>query len=248
MMTYGQESSDLSSSPSSSTSSPLFSKQEVNTGAHNELQVFRNQSAQTPSSMYLGTSVRNENTLDNSTDIQTITYFDIEGEVLNTTLWLGGDVKADPSIYGAQTVVYGVLVDSDNNQATGKYGVDFQKEIQWNSTRETWNSLLVEYSSPEHFRVLDLKNNFTSFFAENQTYVLIPLELKSITSPSRFKVLYYALAIYGNSESPITGDTQSDSYSSQNETNGNISRIVVDLSGWIDIPHQHILFRRHLHQ
>jgi hypothetical protein len=157
-------------------------------------------------------------------------------------------VKVDPSLYGAQTVVYGVLVDSDNNQATGKYGVDFQKEIQWNSTRETWNSLLVEYSSPEHFRVLDLKNNFTSFFAENQTYVLIPLELKSITSPSRFKVLYYALAIYGNSESPITGDTQSDSYSSQNETNGNISRIVVDLSGWIDIPHQHILFRRHLHQ
>jgi hypothetical protein len=147
-------------------------------------------------------------------------------------------VKADPSVYGVQTVVYGVLIDSDNNQATGKYGVDFQKEIQWNSTTETWNSLLVEYSSPEHFRVLDLKNNFTSSFAENQTYVLIPLELKSITSPSRFKVLYFALAIYGNSESPITGDTQSDSYSCQDETNGNISRIVVNLSGggWIDIP------------
>jgi hypothetical protein len=188
--------------------------------------------------MYLGTSVTYENTLDNSTDIQTITYFDTEGEVLNTTLWLGGDVKADPSVYGVQTVVYGVLIDSDNNQATGKYGVDFQKEIRWNSTTETWNSLLVEYSSPEHFRVLDLKNNFTSSFAENQTYVLIPLELKSITSPSRFKVLYFALAIYGNSESPITGDTQSDSYSCQDETNGNISRIVVNLSGggWIDIP------------
>jgi hypothetical protein len=248
VMTYAQEPSDLSSSPSLlststssslsplSTSSPLFSRHEVNTGAYDELQVFRNQSASTPSSMYLETNPGYNNTLDNSTDIQTITYFNTDGKVLNATLWLRGDVKVDPSLFGAQTVVYGVLVDSDNNQATGKYGVDFQKEIQWNSTTETWNSLLVEYSSPEHSRVLDLGSKFTSFFGENQTYVLIPLELKSITSPAHFKVLYYALVIYGNSEGPITNDLQSGPSPPQNGTNSNISKIVIDLSSWIDIP------------
>ncbi len=238
-MTYAQEPSDLSSSPSSlsSTSSSLspsstslFSRQEVNTGAYDEFQVFRNQSAPTPSSMYLETNPGYNNTLDNSTDIQTITYFNTDGKVLNATLWLRGDVKVDPSLYGADTVVYGVLVDSDNNEETGKYGVDFQREIQWNSRTETWNSLLVEYSSREHSRVLDLKSNFTSFFGENQTYVLIPLELKSITSPAHFKVLYYALVIYGNS------DLQSGPSPPQNGTNSNISKIVIDLSSWIDIP------------
>jgi hypothetical protein len=93
------------------------------------------------------------------------------------------------TIYGlsefcrADTVVYGVLVDSDNNKDTGKYGVDFQKEIQWNSKLRSLNTLLVEYSSPEHSRTLDLKSNSTNFFGQDQKYVLIPLEMESITFP-----------------------------------------------------------------
>jgi hypothetical protein len=96
VMTYAQEPSDLSSSPSSlsSTSSSLspssaslFSRQEVNTGAYDEFQVFRNQSAPTPSSMYLETNPGYNNTLDNSTDIQTITYFNTDGKVLNAHIW-----------------------------------------------------------------------------------------------------------------------------------------------------------------
>ena len=126
---------------------------------------------------------------DNSTDIQTITYSNAKGKILNATLWLGGKVMSNPSVLGAKAIVYGVLVDSDNNQNTGKFGVDFQREIQWNSTIGNWNSLLVEYSSPEHSRTLELEGNFTGFFDENQTHVLIPLELR---------IDYIAISIQGS--------------------------------------------------
>jgi hypothetical protein len=148
---------------------------------------------------------------------------------------------SNPSILGAKAIVYGVLVDSDNNKNTGKYGVDFQREIQWNSTVGNWNSLLVEYSSPQHSRTLELQGNFTGFFDENQTHVLIPLELDSITSPARFKVLYYALVIYGDRHNRIYADVDDYDYRSTsppaNKTaDDGISKIVVDLSSWIDIP------------
>jgi hypothetical protein len=244
---YAQEPSNIPSSPSlpTSTSSPtsalsselpLFSRQEVNTGAHDGLQVSRNSSTLSPSPQYVQTSADYKNSYDNSTDIQTITYFNVDGKVLNATLWLGGNVMAKPSAYQADAIVYGVLVDSDNNQATGKYGVDFQREIQWNSTTGSWNSLLAEYSSPEHSRVLELRKNFTNFFDENQTHVLIPLELESITSPAQFKVLYYALVIYGGGFSQWDNDVQPGSYPNHEISNNTISKIVVDLSSWIDIP------------
>jgi hypothetical protein len=86
-----------------------------------------------------------------------------------------------------------------------------------------------------------LQRNFTGFFDENQTHVLIPLELDSITSPARFKVLYYALVIYGDRHNRINEDVDGYDYRSTapptNKTaDDGISKIVVDLSSWIDIP------------
>ena len=66
-------------------------------------------------------------------------------------------------MYGASIVAYGVLIDIDNNNATGKYGVDYQREIQWNSQTKTWNSILFEYLSPTLFRTLDIRKNYTGF-------------------------------------------------------------------------------------
>jgi hypothetical protein len=59
---------------------------------------------------------------------------------------------------------------------------------------------------------LDTEKNYSGFFQNNQKYVSLPLNLKSITSPDRFRVLYYAVLIY------------------------NKSRILLDLTPWIDIP------------
>ena len=183
--------------------SPSFSIQEINSGIHNGIQIDGLTHAQTKPD-YKGL-------LDSSSDIQRVTYFS-DGKTLNATMWLGGGVKQNPSLYGASAAVYGELIDADNNPSTGKYGVDYQQEIQWSNKTNSWNRLFVQYSSPTNFRPLDTEKNYSGFFKNNQTYVLLPLNLKSITSPERFRVLYYAILIY------------------------NESRILLDLTPWIDIP------------
>ena len=248
---YAQEASNIASSPpfltpssaemSSSPEMPLFSRQEVNTGNRDGIQVSKIGSNLTSLDEYIQGSADYTAFYDNSTDIQTVTYYNAKGIFLNATLWLGGKVISNPSILGAKAIVYGVLVDSDNNKNTGKYGVDFQREIQWNSTVGNWSSLLVEYSSPQHSRTLELQGNFTGFYDENQTHVLIPLEIDSITSPARFKVLYYALVIYGDLHNQIDEDVddynvRSTSPPANKTADDGISKIVVDLSSWVDIP------------
>lgn len=142
--------------------SPSFSRQELNTGFHNGIQVNAHSHTQT--------KVDYKGPLDNSSNIQRVTYFS-DGKTLNATLWLGGGIKKNPPGYGASTVVYGMLIDSDNNPTTGKYGVDYQKEIQWTSSTKTWNLLTVEYSSPVNSRTLNIVKNH-SMLSDNQRYVL----------------------------------------------------------------------------
>ena len=161
-----------------------------------------------------------------------ITYFSMDGKILNATLWLGGELESDPGKLGAETVVYGLLVDSDNNEDTGKYGVDFQKELQWNSELGSWNTLFVEYSSPVHSRSISVESNSTEFFEEGQKYVLLPLEMDSITSPGRFRVLYYSVVIYSNDGNHRSNN----SYLAEESFSVNTSKMLVDLSSWIDIP------------
>ena len=108
-----------------------FPRQEVNSATRNIIQFDKKLHTQTKATY--------NQPLDKSAIIQRITYFS-DGKTLNATLWMGGGIKHDPSIYGASIVAYGVLIDIDNNNATGKYGVDYQKEIQWNSHTKTWNS------------------------------------------------------------------------------------------------------------
>ena len=87
--------------------------------------------------------------LDNSSDIQKVTYFS-DGRTLNVTLWLGDTMPENPTREGANNLVYGILIDVDNNPTTGKFGVDYQKEIQWSNTTQQWNNFIAEYSSPGH--------------------------------------------------------------------------------------------------
>jgi hypothetical protein len=182
--------------------SPSFSIQEVNTGQHNGIQINGITHAETkPNYDWPQAS---------SSDIQRVTYFS-DGRTLNATLWLGGAVEKNPS-HGVSTAVYGELIDADNNPSTGKYGVDYQQEVQWSNTTKSWNKIFVQYSSPLNFRTLSKEMNYTGFFQNKEKYVLMPLDLKSITSPDKFRVIYYAILIY------------------------NDSRILLDLTPWIDIP------------
>lgn len=217
--------------PSSFSSPVLFPRQEVKTGIHDGIQVSQNFSV-SDDLQYTRSKPNYANPLDNATDIQMITYFSVDRKILNATLWLGGEVELDPGKYGAETVVYGLLVDSDNNEDTGKYGVDFQKELQWNSELGSWNTLFVEYSSPEHSRMINIESNSTEFFGDDQKYVVIPLEMDSITSPGHFRALYYTVVIYANN----SDQKSTNSYSAKESISGNASKMLVDLSSWIDIP------------
>ena len=183
--------------------SPSFSTQEVDTGVHNGIQINGIKHEETKPNYNLPIAA--------SSDIQRVTYFS-DGRILNTTLWIGGGFERKPSLYGVSTAVYGELIDADDNPSTGKYGVDYQQEVQWSNKTNSWNKIFVQYSSPLNNRTLSIEKNYTGFFQDNEKYVLMPLDLKSITSPDKFRVIYYAILIY------------------------NDSKILLDLTPWIDIP------------
>jgi len=183
--------------------SPSFSIQEVDTGVHNGIQINGITHAETKPNYNWP--------LASSSDIQRVTYFS-DSRTLNATMWLGGGVEQKPSLYGVSAAIYGELIDADNNPSTGKYGVDYQQEIQWSNNTNSWNKLFVQYSSPLNYRTLNIEKNYTAFFQNKEKYVLMPLDLKSITSPEKFRVIYYAILIY------------------------NESRILLDLTPWIEIP------------
>ena len=190
--------------PASASNVPPFPRDEVNTGVRDGIQVN-------------GSSLKQElakydDFLDNATDIQRVSY-NGDGKVVNATLWLGGKLVSNLSKYGAITVAYGGLVDVDHNPLTGKFGVDYQKEIQWTKNTPAWSDLLVEYSSSKNYRMLESNRNDTNFFNDdNQSFVPISLDLKSLTLPSSFNVLYYALIVYNN------------------------SKMILDLTNWISVP------------
>jgi hypothetical protein len=184
--------------------SPVFTRQEATDDSGDSIPVERTGSSQT-------NGVYND-TLDDSTDIQKITYFS-NGTTLNATIWLGGGFNENPSINGSNAVVaYGILIDADSNQQTGKEGVDYQEEIQWSNITHTWNKIMLEYSSPSHNRTLDIKENYSGFFKNNERYLLLDVNLRDIVYPTEYKVIFYASTIHG------------------------YSNMKLDLTSWLDIP------------
>jgi hypothetical protein len=184
--------------------SPVFTRQEITDDFHDSIQLNRMRGNQTNSDY--------NSTLDKSTDIQKITYFS-NGTILNATLWLGGGFDKRPSTNGSNpVVVYGMLIDADSNQETGKEGVDYQVEIQWSNETQTWNKIIIEYSSPVHNRTLDIKENYTGFFKNDERYVSLYVNLGDIIYPNGYKALFYAGTVY------------------------DYFNMKIDLSSWVDIP------------
>jgi hypothetical protein len=183
--------------------SPAFNRQEITDDFHDGIHFNR-----------MGQSQTNDdynNTLDESTDIQKITYFS-NGTVLIATLWLASGFEEKPSANRSNVAVsYGILIDADYNQETGKEGVDYQIEIQWSNETQTWNKGIIEYSSPVHNRTFDTKEDYTGFYKKDERYVLLSVNLDDILSPNPYKAMFYAGAVYNNSDMKI------------------------DLSTWVDI-------------
>ena len=183
--------------------SPAFNRQEITDDVDEGIHLNIMGQSQTKDD-YIGT-------LDESTDIQRITYFS-NGTVLTATVWLASGFEEKSSANGSNVaVIYGILIDADYNQVTGKEGVDYQIEIQWTNETQTWNKGIIEYSSPVHNRTFDIQENYTGFYENDEKYVLLSVNLDEILSPNPYKAMFYAGYVYNNSDMKI------------------------DLSPWVDI-------------
>jgi hypothetical protein len=170
------------------STSPSFARQEVNDETHDVKQFTGIQKENQKKDYY-------ENLL--SIDIERISYSS-DRNFLNATLWIGGSgVKENPSLYGAKMLAYGMLIDADNNQKTGKAGFDYQIEIQWSNG--TWHRTLLEWASDNNYRILSVDQNYSDFFRNEQNYVLFSLDLNKIVSPPDYKLMFYSTLMYGKS-------------------------------------------------
>jgi hypothetical protein len=179
--------------------SPSFARQEVNDEIHDVKQfsgIGKNNDNNNNNSRQK-ISDYNKNPLSASVDIQRISYSS-DKNFLNATLWVGGSgVKENPSLYGASIVAYGMVIDADNNEKTGKAGFDYQLEIQWSNG--TWHKTILEWSSDNSYRILNIDQNYSDFFRNNQNYVLLSLDLDTIVSPRNYKLMFYSTVLYGKS-------------------------------------------------
>jgi len=146
---------------------------------------------------------------DNPMDILGVTHFS-DGNSLNATLWRKGMQIKDPSQFDARELEYGILVDIDNRIGTGKFDVDFQKQIKRTADTNNWTSVLIEYSSSGLHKAVAERRNISNF--EDMFFFPISLDLNSITSPSKFRVAYYTV---------VTFDDNSK---------------IIDITSWIDVP------------
>ena len=177
-----------------------FPRQEINDGMRDGLY------ANTTTSNNKSNTVTFTN---DSRDLIAVSHFS-DGKNLNSTLWFLGMVSKDADFDNVKSASYGILVDVDNNPFTGRLGVDYQKEIKWNTTDNFWTSSLIEYSSSGNQKIEIATSNIT--ITQNQSFFPISLDLDSITSPAKFRVSYYSME--GNKDS----------------TN------IIDMTNWVDVP------------
>jgi hypothetical protein len=135
--------------------------------------------------------------LDNSTDIRSVDYSS-DGIILNATLWLSKPIGQDYDLsQEADILIYGILIDADSNQATGKDGVEYQVELQWNNQTNTWIRFFTQYSSDGFRRNIELDLNHTDHFREEESnYILLHADLSAMNYPNKYRVISYSEVIY----------------------------------------------------
>jgi hypothetical protein len=126
---------------------------------------------------------------DPKTDILTFNYFS-DGQSLNSILWLFFPFQNSPI---QNSVNYGMLIDTDFNDNTGYYGIDYKYQISWNNKTKVWNNTLEKWSPIG--KVIQLSNEKISpkNFSENGAhYVKLSVDLGMLGYPERYKVMFYA--------------------------------------------------------
>ncbi len=140
-----------------------------------------------------------------STDILSVDYRS-NGSILNSTIWLSGPFDDSPVEY---TVVnYGMYIDADFDKRTGYGGIDYKLEIAWNNDTRSWTKIMEKWSPNGDTKTISLEKNYTGFFEKGKNYVEIPLNLKLLDYPPKYKLVFYAEAKIKENDPLITDLTR----------------------------------------
>ena len=120
-------------------------------------------------------------------ELTTVSYSS-NGKYLYATIFLDFNFTREPKNH---TSAYGMLIDVDDNNNTGRQGWDYMMRIFWNG--RNWTNILEEWSAQGIARTLESEPNYTSFFPmkENEKYVQLSLDLEKVTSPVKYKLLFF---------------------------------------------------------
>jgi len=159
---------------------------------------------------------------DSSTDIDSVNYFS-NGKSLNATIWLHGPIEDPPNFsyrkssnetilkvcnamanelpeLATSSLVYGMLIDADSNNATGKGGADYQVELQWDDIHKKWFKIFGEYSPLGQQKILNITNfsqmgnSITN--PDHPNYIILSADLNSMGSPNNYRVAFYSGIVY----------------------------------------------------
>lgn len=119
----------------------------------------------------------------------------------NSTLIISYEINKDllPEL-ATSSLVYGMLIDADSNNGTGKGGADYQVELQWNDVYKKWFKLFGEYSPQGQQKVLNitnfsqLGNSITN--PDHPNYIILSADLNSMGSPNNYRVAFYSGILY----------------------------------------------------
>jgi hypothetical protein len=140
-----------------------------------------------------------------STDILSVNYRS-NGNILNSTIWLSGPFDNSPVEH---TVLnYGIYIDADFDKRTGYGGIDYRLEIAWNNDTKSWTKLLEKWSSNGDTKTISLEANLTGFFEKGKKFVEIPLDLRLLDYPPKYKIAFYAEAKVRENHPLITDFTK----------------------------------------
>lgn len=128
---------------------------------------------------------------------------------MNTTLWVGDQIPTNNNLtlHNVNFLIYGMLIDSDFDPVTGKDGIDYQIEIQWNNQTQSWTRFFGEYSSTNSFRTIQKQDNYSKFYGiasnslskkDEYGYVTLSLNLKDINFPQKYNIMVYSQKGYNN--------------------------------------------------
>ena len=120
-----------------------------------------------------------------------------DGKTFYATVWMAYPLykKFEPS--ETEIIRYGMLIDADLNNQTGIQGADYLVRVEWNSTSKTWMRIFEELETPSSIlsiadrRILDIEYGHEDFFKEGKRYVNLFADLGSISSPDKYRVIFF---------------------------------------------------------